>query len=315
MRNFFSKLTNTYSIVAFDSENKQIGGAMQTHNFGACNSVIYAEPGVGVIASQAWSDPFYAHVGFEMIRLGRTATQALQGLVACDPDVQHNQVAIIDVKGNVAAHTGEKCIGEAGHIIGKTCSCQANIMLKDTVWGAMAAAFENSQGELIDRMMDAMEAAEGEGGDIRGAQSAVIKIVSSGQIEKPWQGRICDLRVYDSPEPLKELRRLVNTGRLHLQAIQAHNLLYEENIDDEEIALSMEQFNEAVSKIPNIDSKLQLQVQYALSLLDKGKEDEALPLFRQVFAIDPVWREMVMRVARVNPDKFYSQMLDRILSQ
>jgi len=152
-------MTNTYWIVAIDADNKQLGAAMQTHNFEAYNGVIWAEPGVGVVASQAGSDPFYAFVGFDMLRLGKTAEQVLQALLHCDPHAHYNQVAIVDVHGNVAAHTGDKCIGEAGHTVGESYSCQANIMVNNTVWNEMAKVFERSHGESVDRLMDALQAA------------------------------------------------------------------------------------------------------------------------------------------------------------
>lgn len=309
-----SRLTGTYSIVAFDPENKQIGAAMQTHNFAACNGVVWAEPRVGAIASQAGSDPFYNVAGFKLMRLGKSAEQVLNSLVQCDPNAQHNQVAMLDVKGTVAAYTGERCIPETGHSIGLNYSCQANIMLKDTVWDAMGKAFENSHGELADRIMMAMEAAEREGGDMRGAQSAVIKIVSTEPADKPWEGNLYDFRVYDNPAPLQELRRLIELGRIHLQAYQAHRALYEEPLDDEKIALSIEQFNQAVSKMPNEDSRLQNQCAYGLSLWSKGKVEEARVLLQKVFATDPRWHEVARRVAKVNPDEPYAKMLDQIFA-
>ena len=110
---------HTYSIVAFDPATGRVGAAMQTHNFEACNGVIWVQPGVGAVASQAGSDPFYAFAGFEMMRLGKTAEQTLTSLVECDAESQHNQVAIIDTSGNVAAFTGEACIPEAGHLTGQ----------------------------------------------------------------------------------------------------------------------------------------------------------------------------------------------------
>jgi uncharacterized Ntn-hydrolase superfamily protein len=308
-------VAHTYSIVAFDPERRQIGGAMQTHNFGACNGVIWVQPGIGVIASQAESDPFYAFAGFEMIRLGKTPAQILNSLTRCDPDAQRNQVAIIDAQGNVAAYTSENCIEEAGHHVGKHYSCQANMMLKNTVWSAMGAAFENTSGELVDRIMAALEAAEQEGGDIRGAQSAVIKVVSSEAVAKPWEGYIYDFRVYDSPQPLKELQRLIDTDRKYQQLIDAEELLYGSNPpDDQKMALSIAQFQEAIGGMPNEDSRLQYQCSYALTLLAKGNRVEALSIFRNVFAANPIYREAVRRVARAEPDNLDPQLIELVLS-
>jgi uncharacterized Ntn-hydrolase superfamily protein len=310
-----ANLTNTYSIVALDANNRQLGAAMQTHNFEACNGVIWAEPGVAVVASQAGSDPFYAFVGFEMMHLGKTAEQTLHALLQCDPHPERNQVAIVDVHGNVAVHTGDKCIGETGHTIGKSYSCQANIMLNNTVWNEMAKAFERSQGELVDRMMDALEAAERAGGDIRGAQSAAIKVVSTEHAKKPWQGTLYDFRVYDDHQPLQALQRLISTKKAHEQAAIAQNMLYEENLDDDKVTLSIEKFNDAVNKILNMDSQLQHQCFYALSLFNKRRVDEALPLFKHVFANNPAWREVVIRVAKIHPEEPYAQNLDKILAE
>jgi uncharacterized Ntn-hydrolase superfamily protein len=310
----FATVTHTYSIVAFDPERHQIGGAMQTHTFAACNDGMWAQPGIGVIATQSESDPFYAFAGFEMIRLGKTPAQILDGLTRCDSEARYNQVAIVDAQGNVAAYTGEGCIEEAGHQVGKYYSCQANMMLKNTVWSAMGTAFERSGGDLTDRLMAAMEAAEHEGGDIRGAQSAVIKVVSSEAAAKPWEGYICDFRVYDSPQPLKELQHLIDTARKYQRLVDAEELLYGPNPpDDQKMALSLAQFREAIDDVPE-DSQLQYQCGYALTLLQKGKRVEALSIFRSVFAASPVYREVVARVARAEPSKFDPQSIEMVLS-
>lgn len=309
-----ASLTHTYSIIAFDPEHHQLGGAMQTHNFQACDAVIWLQPGVAAIASQAESNPFYALAGFELLRLGKTAQQVLPALLQCDARAEHNQVAMVDVQGNVAAHTGAHCIRETGHRMGPNYSCQANIMQNDTVWEAMAGAYESSTGELVERLMAALEAAEQAGGDIRGAQSAVIKIVTSERTDGVAYP-IFDFRVYDSPEPLKELRRLIDIKRAHDQAHVAHNLLYEETFDDQKLARSLAQFNEAVHRIPNRDSRLQHQCFYALSLLIKGKPEVALPLLKTIFATDPRWREVARRAIEANADETRPELLELVLAQ
>lgn len=311
----FTLPNNTYSIVAIDLAGKQIGAAMQAHNFAACNGIIWAEPGVGAIASQGGSDPVYAFGGFDLLRLGKTAPQVLQGLLQGDPRPQQNQVAILDVQGNVAVHTGDRCIGEAGHASGSGYSCQANLMRNQTIWHAMSAAFEQSQGELVDRMLAALDAAENAGGDIRGAQSAAIKIVSSERPSYPWEGYGYDFKVYDHPQPLTELRRLVDTQKVHNQANKAHSMLYEKDLDDEKVALSFEQFTAAVSSMPNMDSRVQHQCFYALSLSRCGRIAIALPLFKEVFALNPLWREVIKRIGVFQPEGPYRDMIDQILAQ
>ena len=166
---------NTYSIVAYDSATGQFGAAVQSHWFKVAN-VIWAEPNVGAVATQSLVDFAYGPLGIEMMKLGKTATQALDGLKASDANFHVRQVAMIDNHGNVAAHTGDKCIAEAGHQIGHNYSVQANLMENPTVPAAMAKAFENAEGDLAERLMIALEAAQGEGGDIRGMQSAAITL-------------------------------------------------------------------------------------------------------------------------------------------
>ncbi|MFQ5454282.1 MAG: DUF1028 domain-containing protein, partial [Candidatus Zixiibacteriota bacterium] len=145
---------NTYSIVAYDSVTGQFGAAVQSHWFKVAD-VIWLEPKVGAVATQSLVDFAYGPLGLEMMKKGKTARQALDGLLASDPQNQVRQVAMIDAKGNIATHTGDKCIAEAGHYIGVNYSVQANLMEKATVWEAMANAFENTDGDLAEKMMAA----------------------------------------------------------------------------------------------------------------------------------------------------------------
>ncbi len=168
---------HTFSIVAYDSATGQFGAAVQSHYFKVAD-VIWLEPGVGAVATQSLVDFAYGPLGLDMMRNGKSATDALKGMLASDSLNRIRQVSMIDRNGVVATHTGSKCIDYAGHHIGKNYSCQANLMKDSTVWGAMAKAFENTKGELADRMMAALEAAQAEGGDIRGMQSAAMVVVT-----------------------------------------------------------------------------------------------------------------------------------------
>lgn len=180
----------------------------------------------------------------------------------------------------------------------------------------MADAYENAEGELVDRMMAAMDAAQNEGGDIRGSQSAVIKVASAAPVDKPWEGHLCDFRVYDSPEPLRELRLLVDKQRLHHRVYQSAMPLFSPDVADEQIALSIEQFNEAIREVPNEDSRLQYKYQYGTTLLGKvlntDHEAAALDILREVFAAAPIWREVIKRTVSVHPDQFNAEVLERI---
>jgi len=205
----------TYSIVARDAKTGELGVAVQSHYFQVGPVVPWALAGVGAIATQSQVNVSYGPVGLEMLRAGLTADQALRALTTGDAMPEVRQAAIVDATGSVAAHTGAKCIPAAGHRTGEGYSCQANLMEKDTVWAAMAAAFESATGSLALRMMAALEAAEAEGGDIRGKQSAAMLVVRGDPTGRSWEDRIIDLRVEDSPEPLVELRRLLDIRRAY----------------------------------------------------------------------------------------------------
>ena len=213
------QLAHTYSIVARDPDTGQLGVAVQSHYFAAGSVVTWAEAGVGAVASQASSDPAYGKLGLDLMRARKSAPDTLTGLVAADTMREVRQVAMVDALGRAAAHTGQTTIPEAGHIVGDGFSVQANMMLKNTVWPAMAEAYTSAKGELVDRFLATLDAAEAEGGDIRGRQTAAILIVEAKSTGRPWVDTIFDLRVDDAPEPLIEIRRLVvRASRVHSYA-------------------------------------------------------------------------------------------------
>ncbi|MEJ2627796.1 MAG: DUF1028 domain-containing protein, partial [bacterium] len=210
------KLAHTYSIVAWDEESGEMGVAVQSHWFSVGSVVSWAESGAGAIATQSMVNVSFGPRGLELLKQGKSAEEVLNLLIASDEGRDYRQLAIVDTKGEVAVYTGEKCIAEAGHIKGDHFSVQANMMLNNTVWSAMAEAYqENLQFPLAERLVAVLEAAEAQGGDIRGRQSAallVAKVKSSG---KPWEDRLIDLRVEDQSNPVKELSRLLNLFRAY----------------------------------------------------------------------------------------------------
>ncbi len=200
----------TYSIVARDPETGQLGVAVQTGTFGVGTVVPWAEAGVGAVATQSITDPSYGPFGLELMKAGRSAEEALAGLVAADAKQRFRQVGVVDSEGRAAAHTGDGCIRECGHLLGDGFTVQANMMAQATVWPAMAAAYEGASGSLARRLLAALEAAEAEGGDFRGPQSAAILVVQADPTGFPWKGRVSNLRVDDHVDPLGELRRLLD---------------------------------------------------------------------------------------------------------
>ena len=209
-----SRPVHTFSIVARDPVTGELGVAVQSHWFSVGSIVAWAEAGVGAVATQSFVDPSYGKNGLDLMRSGRSATDTLKELLAKDEAREVRQVAMIDAQGRVDAFTGKNDIQAAGHIVGNNFSVQANLMLNDKVWPAMARAFENTKGDLADRMMAALDAAQLAGGDIRGRQSAALIVVTGKPTGQAWKDRTFDLRVDDNPEPLKELRRLVTLQRV-----------------------------------------------------------------------------------------------------
>jgi len=214
----------TYSIVARDKETGEFGVAVQSHYFQVSPAVPWALAGVGAVATQSQVNISYGPLGLDLLQAGYTAEQALKALTSGDPQADVRQCAIIDATGAAAAHTGTKCIPAAGHRVGDGFSCQANLMEKDTVWDAMADAYLSTAAPLAERMMAALEAAEAEGGDIRGKQSAAMMVVAATGTGRPWVDRLIDLRVEDAPEPLPELRRLLRIKRAYMALSDADRL-------------------------------------------------------------------------------------------
>lgn len=214
----------TYSIVAHDRESGELGVAVQSHWFSVGSVVPWARPGVGAVATQANAEVAYGPRALALLERGTSAADALAALLAEDPAAATRQVALVDAQGEVAVHTGERCIPFAGHAIADGVSAQANIMRSPRVWPEMIDAFRSSPGGLTERLLAALDAGEAAGGDARGRQSAAILVVpGSGEA---WESAV-NLRVEDHPEPLRELRRLVAVHSAYLVAAQGDRLMGE----------------------------------------------------------------------------------------
>jgi uncharacterized Ntn-hydrolase superfamily protein len=281
---------HTYSIVARDTATGEIGVAVQSHWFSVGPIVPWAEAGVGAVATQSLVDPAYGPLGLALMRSGKSANQALESLVATDPGRELRQVAMIDANGNVAAHTGSRCIQGAGHITGRDYSVQANLMLNDKIWGAMSTAYENAKGDLAERMLAALDAAEAAGGDMRGKQSAAILIVSKTSTGRPWIDRVMDLRVEDHPEPLGELRRLVDIHRAYDHMNKGDLAMEHNDIDD-----ALREYGAAEAMFPD---NLEMRFWHAVSLANANRVDQSLPIFKEIFSKDMNWAVLVPRLQK-----------------
>jgi uncharacterized Ntn-hydrolase superfamily protein len=279
---------HTYSIVARDSVTGEMGVAVQSHWFSVGSVVSFAEAGVGAVATQSLVEVSYGPLGLELMRAGKTARQALDALLAADPHADVRQVAMVDANGNVATHTGANCITAAGHAGGPQVSVQANLMEKNTVWAAMLEAYVGSDGDLAERLLAALEAAQAEGGDIRGKQSAAILIVPGESTGRPWSDKVVDLRVEDHPEPVKELRRLVDVHRAYEFMNAGDEALTEGDMD---AALSA--YGKAAEMLPD---NPEVKFWAAIAMMTSGHEDDARAYFEEVFAAEPKWMEVVRRL-------------------
>lgn len=297
---------HTFSIVARDPATGELGVAVQSHWFAVGPIVPWAEAGVGAVATQSLVDPSYGPLGLELMRAGRSAPDALKALLAGDEGRDVRQVAMIDAEGRVAAHTGSKAIQAAGHIVGKNFSVQANLMLNDRVWPAMAQAYESAKGDLAERMLAALDAAQAVGGDIRGKQSAALIVVAAKPSGRPWADYVFNLRVDDQPEPLTELRRLVNLQRAY-NHMNAGDLAIEKH-DDEG---ALREYGAAERLVPD---NAEMIFWHAVALVNIGRMEASLPLFRRVFAMDANWATLTPRLVKSGllPDD--AKLIERILS-
>jgi len=316
-----------------------MGVAVQSHWFCVGCIVTWAEAGVGAVATQSFVEPAYGRDGLELMRKGVSAPEALAQLLQRDGSRNVRQVAMVDSQGRVAAWTGAKDIPPAGDVVGiptngliaekriggapddgvihvgKDFSVQANMMLNDRVWPAMAKAFRETKADLADRMMAALDAGQAAGGDARGRQSAAIIIVKAKSSGKPWTDRLFDLRVDDAEYPLKEMRRLIALQRVynHMNAGD----LATENGDKQGALREYEAAEKIASTTPGVLPSRLNEVRYwrAVALVNMGRIEDALPIFRQVFAADKNWVLMTERLAKVGQLPDDRKTIDRILAQ
>jgi uncharacterized Ntn-hydrolase superfamily protein len=263
-------------------------------SFWQVGSVVpYAKAGVGAIATQSFANTTFGPKGLELLRKGLTPSQVLKQLLASDKDRELRQVGIVDAKGRAAAFTGKKCLPWAGHIVGKGFAVQGNILAGEQVVKAMAKAFQETQGELAERLMAALEAGEQAGGDARGKQSAAILVVRKGAGYGGFDDRYIDLRVDDHPEPVKELRRILTIKLAWAQLFEASKWRQKGNIKK-----AAEILKAAVLRYPD-QAVLHYDLACYLALL--GEKEDALKALERALQLDAGLKELAKKDDDLKP--------------
>lgn len=297
---------HTYSIVARDKETGQLGVAVQSHYFGVGRTVPWAEAGVGAVATQSLVRVDYGPLGLQLMRQGYSAPQALAQLLAADKEREVRQVSMIDAQGNLATHTGSRCIAAAGHLTGDQVSVQANLMVDQSVWPAMMEAYEATQGDLAIRLVAALEAAQAAGGDIRGQQSAAIVIVAGTRLEKPWEGRLFDLRVEDHPRPVEELKRLVQLRRAYQLVDRSDELMVLKQFEQASHCMA-----QALSLAPEL---IELRFWAGLNRIMAGQLVAGKELLRPVFDQEPIWIDLMPQIVKAGLFSDDPELMREVLS-
>ncbi len=298
---------HTFSIVARDSVTGKMAVGVQSHWFSVGPLVAWGRSGVGVVATQSFVNPAYGPNGLDLMEKGKSASIALQELIAEDEGEAYRQVAFLDSSGRTAAHTGSNCVESAFHYSGKNYSVQANMMLNDDVVPAMKAAFlEYSNLPLAERVVKVLQAAQNAGGDIRGKQSAALIVVGATKVKNSWEDKSIDLRVDDSAEPLVELERLLTVARAY------------EFMNKGDLAMEAEDVNEAVKQYGSAEklfpNNLEMKYWKAVALANSKRFEEAIPIFKTVFEAEDNWRIMTLRLPAAGLLNVTKEELDKIVN-
>jgi uncharacterized Ntn-hydrolase superfamily protein len=277
----------TYSIVARDPATGRFGIAIQSCWPFVGAGCPWVESGVGAVVTQSFTEVAHGPNGLARLRGGESAPGALAALLAADPGEAVRQVGIVDAAGRAAAHTGDRCVEAAGHLTAEGVSVQANMMERPSVWPAMLAAYQGSGGGFVDRLLVSLRAAETEGGDIRGRQSASL-VVSGAPGDPAWK-RDVDIHVGDHAEPLAELERLVRVQRAYEALDRA-----EERGATGDLTGARAAGEEALRLAPGDG---QVMVWQAIGMAGGGMIEPARGLLATASAMNPRWPEFVRRVA------------------
>jgi uncharacterized Ntn-hydrolase superfamily protein len=269
-----------------------MGVAVQSHAFSVGTVVPWGEAGVGVVATQSLVNRSFGPDGLKLLKEGKSPEEVVQILTAADSGRDYRQLGVLDMQGRTSSYTGKKCIAFAGNASENNFAVQANMMLNDKVVPAMTKAFKESKGALAERMLIAMEAGQNAGGDVRGQQSAAILVVNPIATGLVWKDRPIDLRIDDNPEPVKELKRLLQIFRA-LEHADASDAAFGKN----DMITAAKEYGMAESILPK---DAEIKFWYAVTLVNNNKTKEALPIFKTVFEMDGNWTLLIPRLRKVD---------------
>ncbi len=285
-------LAHTFSIIARDPNTGEMAVAVQSHWFSVGSTVSWGEGGVGVIATQSFTNKSFGMRGLSLLKQGKSPAEVLEILLSDDDGKDFRQVAILDKHGRVATHTGSKCIDMAGHANGENFSVQANMMLNDKVVPAMEKVWKEKSGiPLPERMVQVLVAAQEAGGDIRGKQSAALLVVSRETSKTPWNDKLIDLRVDDADEPIQELGRLLNVYR-GFEHMNKGDYYVEVN----DMKNALDEYNKAMKMFPE---NLEMQYWTAITMANNKDINKASTMLQQVYEKDGNWRELTKRLPKI----------------
>lgn len=298
------QIATTYSIVAHEPSTGRIGAAVQSHWFNVAD-VLWVRAGIGAVATQSLASFGYGPRILDRLEAGGDPASVLDELLADDSDRDVRQISVLTPRGSTI-HTGRRCITHAGHRQGPDYCVAANLMARPTVWDAMADTFEAAEGALSERLMAALEAAQAEGGDIRGMQSCALVVMTGEPTGEHWKDKVVDVRVDDHPDPLRELRRSLDVARAYDHMVEGEILLGQRQLDE-----ALEAHRRALELAPE---RAEVAFWTAVSHVAVGDVERALELFRRCFAHEGGWRELVGRLVEpgIMPDD--PELLDRIRS-
>lgn len=286
-----SQPITAFSIVARDSLTGEIGVAVQSHWFSVGPLVPWAEAGVGAVATQSFVEPAFGAAGLALMQSGRSAPDALRRLLISDPGAETRQVAMIDARGRVGVFTGGRSIPFAGHRAGAQYSVQANFMDRPGVWTAMARAYESASGDLADRMLAALAAADRQDGETRGHESAAIVIVGPRATGRPWEDRIVDLRVEDHEDALGELRRLVGLSKAYRALMEG-----DQRLARGQLTSAMREYADATSRVPDSATNGEIAFWAGVRLVAAGQVSAGVVYLQRAQEADDGWIDVLRRL-------------------